>query len=94
MANQSKTLGGRSKKAATRTELLELVERQDYRCAASGEPIEPDTCALDHVVAVSKGGGHEIENLQILHKEVNRIKGTLSNDELLEWCKKIVRWNS
>lgn len=71
-------------------EVLELLRRQNYRCALSGRQLTPDSAALDHILPISRGGAHRIENAQILHKEVNRAKGTLTNGEFLRLCREVV----
>lgn len=71
---------------------LWLLEQQDYRCALTGRKLAPDTVALDHILAISRGGKHVVENGQILHKDVNRAKYTLTNDEFVELCREVVNW--
>ena len=73
-------------KSATRQEIRDLITRQNYRCALSGVELTPDTAEIDHVIAVRDGGTHDISNLQVLHVVVNRMKGTISNDEFILWC--------
>lgn len=72
--------------------VLELVERQEYRCALTGRRLEPTTASLDHVVPLSRGGRHEMENAQVLHKMVNRAKGAMTNEEFIEMCFEVVQW--
>ena len=81
-------------KNASREELRQLIEKQGYRCALTGIDLEPETAELDHVVPVSDGGNHSIANLQVLHKAVNRMKGAMSNDEFVRWCKMVARSDS
>jgi 5-methylcytosine-specific restriction endonuclease McrA len=80
------------KRAATAKELYQLVEKQDYRCALSGMKITPKTSRIDHKTPVSVGGSDEIENLQWVHEELNRMKGSLDNDEFIEICRKVAQW--
>jgi 5-methylcytosine-specific restriction endonuclease McrA len=70
--------------------VLELIERQHCRCALTGRRLTPSTAALDHVVSISRGGRHCIENAQVLHKEVNRAKGTMTNEEFIRLCYEVV----
>lgn len=70
--------------------ILRLVKQQQYRCALTGRELTPETAALDHIVPVSRGGEHCIENAQVLHKEVNRAKGTLTNEEFIALCREVV----
>lgn len=70
--------------------VLRLLEWQRYRCALTGRPLEPQTASLDHIVPVRCGGQHRIENVQVLHKQVNRAKGTLTNEEFIQLCREVV----
>lgn len=68
-------------------ELKELFEKQSI-CPYTGIVLIMGlNTTLDHKVAVSKGGGNEIDNLQWVYLEeyagfdVNRMKGALNDDE-------------
>ena len=66
------------------------------KCYLSGENInilQDDYYNLDHIIPVSKGGSNFLDNMGILHKDVNYMKGNLSKEELIEWCKKILIYN-
>ncbi|MBN1341567.1 MAG: HNH endonuclease [Phycisphaerae bacterium] len=75
------------------TNVLRLLEAQQYRCALTGRSLTPQTAALDHIVPVRFGGEHVIENAQVLHKDVNRAKGSLTNEEFIGMCREVVRWS-
>lgn len=70
--------------------VLRLLEYQQYRCALTGRELTPDTAALDHIIPIRCNGEHVIENTQVLHKEVNRSKGSLTNEEFKQMCVEIV----
>jgi 5-methylcytosine-specific restriction endonuclease McrA len=74
------------------SELLAILKRQNYRCAASGRPLTPQTASIDHKVAVARGGEHGIDNLWILHVEANAAKGTLSVEEFVQLCRDVVNF--
>lgn len=76
----------------SRRGVLNLLRTQGYRCALSGRPLTPDNCALDHILAMSRGGANLIENAQVLHRDVNRAKGTLTNQEFVQLCREVVEW--
>ena len=78
-------------KIATRGELIGLIKSQKFKCALSGVSMSPSNAELDHIVPVSDGGGHNIANLQVVHKAINRMKGTMSNDQFIEWCERVAR---
>ncbi len=71
--------------------VLVLLEQQAFRCALTGRRLEPETAALDHVIPVSRGGEHCIDNTQVLERTVNRAKGTLTNGEFIALCSEVVR---
>lgn len=75
-----------SKGYPTASDLRKLVERQHYKCAMSGRVLTPETAACDHVVPLKNGGTHAIDNLQILHRDINRMKGTLASEEFIALC--------
>ena len=75
-------------------EVRQLLQRQNYRCALTGRHLTPDCASLDHVVPISRGGEHRIENAQVLHRDVNRAKGTLTNEEFLAICREVVAWTT
>jgi 5-methylcytosine-specific restriction endonuclease McrA len=70
--------------------LLRKLEQQNHKCALSGESLTPDNVSLDHRAPVSKGGSHGIDNIQLVTTEVNRAKGTMTNDEFAAMCKAVV----
>lgn len=84
----------KNRSKASVSELVELVVKQDYRCALSGKELSPSDSSLDHIVPFSRGGSDMPENLQWLHKSVNQAKGSMTNDEFIELCRRVVAWNS
>jgi len=74
--------------------VLQLLEFQRHCCALTGRPLEPSTASLDHIVPVRCGGAHAIENTQVLHKDVNRAKSTMTNDEFIQLCCEVVGYST
>lgn len=61
----------------TESEKLELIKKQGGISGISKFPVFlGDDIEVDHNIPISKGGSDTIENLQIVHKEENRIKGS------------------
>lgn len=75
----------------TAKKLRQLIEYQNYRCALAGDELTPDVASVDHNLPISKGGANVMENVQVLHTEVNRMKGGMSTLEFLLLCRKIVQ---
>lgn len=76
----------------TSKDVRDLVERQQYRCAMTGRQLTPDVAFVDHVFPVSRGGAHSIENLQVVHADVNEAKGTMTPAEFITMCRDVVAW--
>jgi hypothetical protein len=69
--------------------LMKRLSENGFKCELTGVRLTLETFAIDHVVPLSKGGTNDFENLQIVHATVNKMKGTLSQDEFITWCKRI-----
>lgn len=59
-----------------------VLERDGFRCGLCGRGIDPKlphphpmSASLDHVIPVSRGGGHTVKNLQAAHLKCNMQKG-------------------
>ncbi len=74
--------------------ILQLLEYQHHRCALTGRLLTPETASLDHIVPVRCGGEHVLENAQVLHKDVNRAKTTMTNGEFIQLCREVVNHTS
>ncbi|MCG3174646.1 MAG: hypothetical protein GMKNLPBB_02906 [Myxococcota bacterium] len=72
--------------------VLRLLAHQHYQCALTGRVLTPKTAALDHIVPIRNGGEHVIQNTQVLHKDVNRAKGSLTSDEFIGLCREVAQW--
>lgn len=81
-------------KTAKASDIILVLERQMYACALSGDLLDTATAQLDHITPVSKGGTHEAKNIQVVTRDINRMKGNLDNEEFIVLCKKIAAWNS
>jgi len=72
--------------------VLALLKQQKYQCALTGRVLNPGVAALDHMIPICRNGEHRIENAQVLHKDVNRAKATLTNEEFVQLCREVVQW--
>lgn len=81
--------GDNDSDAVRQSDLMRLVEAQQYRCALSGIELTPETAALDHITPITNGGEHSIANLQWLNCEVNRMKGMLSVEVFIDICRRV-----
>jgi hypothetical protein len=76
-------------------ELKAHFDKQGGKCVYSGLPIEFGKNAhLDHIVPKSKGGKNELNNYQWLHKNVNRMKNRMLEDDFLDLCRMITAYTS
>lgn len=79
----------------TYNEALKHLGGTQLKCYLTGTPINilEDDYQLDHILPVSKGGTNELSNMAIACVAANQMKGGLTNEELFDWCKKILEYN-
>ena len=71
--------------------LKTLIEKQNFKCALTGDKITfNDDIELDHIVPKSRGGSNKLSNFQWVTKQVNWFKGTWTENELLTMFRKII----
>ncbi len=82
----------------TLIEVWEQFEKQEGKCVFTGEPLQfssirnkkyglQTTASLDRI---DSSLGYIVGNIQWVHKEINRMKGSLSDQDFINLCKKIV----
>lgn len=54
----------------------QVFQRDGYRCRECGASKDETSLEIDHIVPVAKGGTNDIDNLQTLCRECNRMKHT------------------
>ena len=69
--------------------MMEKFKAQGFRCFFSGQILQREQASLDHVVPVVKGGKHEEQNIELVHTIINRMKGSMTAEEFVEWCVKV-----
>lgn len=57
-----------------------LVETYGEICLNCGIGLDDSKLVLDHIISIAKGGISELDNLQILCEDCNRLKGKLCID--------------
>jgi hypothetical protein len=67
------------------SDMLLLLEKQDGKCKLSGMEIniEDGTASLDRIDSLK---GYDIDNIQWLHKKINFMKCTHSQDDFISLC--------
>lgn len=81
----------RAKDKARSSDLMNLIKSQDYKCSLTGIELTPDTANLDHRLPRKHGGSDAVGNLQWILDDVNRMKGSLTQDEFIRLCGLV--WN-
>lgn len=88
--------GGRKRYDLKTVTLLKILERQNYKCALSGEDL---TCVLTKgykqstnasVDRIVPGGPYTEDNIQLVCRALNSWRGDLSIKDYTRWCKKVV----
>ena len=52
---------------------VEVLSRHGFKCGICGEPLG-DEVHFEHVIPISRGGGHSQDNVQPTHGRCNRVK--------------------
>ena len=92
-ATEDVVTDGRPSGPVSTDNVLRLLDHQHYRCALTGRALTPETASIDHILPISLGGAHIIENTQVLHKDVNRAKGSMTSEEFVGLCREVARWS-
>lgn len=78
-ARRARKLGSTVTSAAL---LIDIIERDGTDCAGCGDGVDlsvkwpdPFSKSVDHVVPLSRGGAHSLENCQLMHLRCNISKG-------------------
>lgn len=91
-------LYGKGRESLSVEDLLTLLEKQNGKCALTGSDL---TCELGlgmiHMTNVSidrirPGGPYSLDNIRLVCRIANVMKWNMSDQELKEWCKKIISY--
>jgi len=70
-----------------------LLVAQGGRCAITGIPLDPLEVNADHILPLSREEltpSSEEDNIWLVHKRVNAMKGAMTYDELVEMCRVVL----
>lgn len=59
-------------------------------CYLCGGHLQWSTAVVDHVLPISRGGGHDLENLKWTHRECNAAKGAMTLEEFVSLALKVI----
>lgn len=94
--NMQRRCGLTKHECAKAKDLRDLFYEQRSRCALTGDSLVysemGDNARCDHKIPVSRGGGSKKDNLQWITDEANSAKGTMTNEEFVALCRKVVAW--
>ncbi len=74
-------------------DLWKILKRQKMACPLSGERLTAENISIDHKTPLFRGGKNDLTNLQFVIKNVNVAKFTMTDDEFILFCHKIVKQN-
>lgn len=70
-----------------------LLIAQGAKCAITGIPLEPVNVNADHIVPLSRtdlAPSMKKDNLWLVHKKINAMKGTMTYEELVQMARLIL----
>ncbi len=72
--------------ASRADEIAELFDKQSRRCAYTGLPLTLGVDAsVDHIIPRSKGGSDALQNLQWVHRQVNRWRSDMDDGDFRQF---------
>lgn len=82
----------------SKDETFDLLAKQGYRCALTGEPIKIAMSVKEHIAGgttasldrIDSSKGYTSDNIQWLHKDVNCMKMDLSQERFIRVCELVV----
>lgn len=88
--------------SVTKEQILELLQKQEYKCALSGLPLimsksfskdrtnslSSTTASLDRI---DSSKGYVLDNIQWIHKHINKMKNNFDESYFINICKLIAR---
>lgn len=95
-------VGARSRKKdvlVTKEYCYNLLEQQEFKCALTGQPIHLSNNSVDHkkglttasVDRIDSSKGYVEGNIQWVHKNVNKMKWDLPQEEFISICEQVVK---
>jgi 5-methylcytosine-specific restriction endonuclease McrA len=70
-----------------------LIVAQGGKCAITGIPLDPQEVNADHLIPLSRtelSPSTDRDNIWLVHKSVNTMKGTMTYDELVDMARKVL----
>ncbi len=85
-------------KKLTKNKLLEILEKQNYKCALSNLKIQigryykniETTASIDRI---DSSKGYTINNIQWVHKDINKLKNIFNQTKFIQYCKLVAKNN-
>jgi len=83
-------------------EANKLLVKQGFKCALTGLPIsqasnlkeEMSGCSTASIDRIDSSRGYLADNVQWVHKDINRMKWEFSHQRFIELCRAVVSYNS
>lgn len=74
-----------------------LLEEQNFKCALTGIPLEIHKIKTSKITAsldrIDNTQGYIPGNVRWVHKRVNVMRMDMTDEELLEWCLLLIKYN-
>lgn len=73
------------------SEIRELLQKQNFKCFLTGRELTPDNVEAEHILPISKGGKHEVENLCLIIDSLRELKRYRSPEEIISIARDIIK---
>ena len=75
-------------------DIASLYEIQRGRCALTGWSVSWSSVGWDHTASIDRidnNLGYTLENIQLVHKDVNMARGTMGVEDFIEMCQAVAQ---
>ena len=72
-------------------DLWKIAKRQKLICPLTGEKLTRDNISVDHIVSRCQGGKNIPSNVRLTTRDINWFKRTMTDEELLVLCHKVIK---
>ncbi len=89
----AKAVKSRGISDVTASGLWRIAKKQKLICPITGHKLTNENISPDHTVSLFKGGSNNLENIQLVTKQANISKYTMSMDEFISFCAQVTEHN-
>ena len=69
--------------------LIDLLIKQNYRCALTGRELTIENVTLDHINPFARSDDHSLDNVHLVIRKANLAKGAMATGDFIRLCQDV-----